>query len=402
MKFKIVFIFVLFTVLLSSAAGQRRPDVPPPSGDGPHKHDWTAGIDTNKDGMVDAEEFQAAIDRTFIEIDRDGNGVIERNEAPPPPPHDRMSPPPVGGMRPGMPDSRPGMPGDRFGGPPPADHPGPPAGDRTLLPPFFFQDALRSSDGANKAAFERAAKEVFASMDADHDGTLSREESRPPRGPEGPPPPPHAMFIAAELRFGDKLVRSQPFSAETLIEDTRRLFDGTTVTQRMQGAIYRDSAGRTRREQPLNMVGGVTIEKPQSMVFINDFAANTQYFLDLNNKVARRNAISRRGSPRDDEGPNDARTESLGTKTIEGVLAEGTRISFEIPAGELGNDRPMQVVTENWFSPELQMMVFSKHTDPLSGEHVFKLINLKRVEPAASLFTVPSSFRIEGPSDGDK
>ena len=64
-------------------------------------------------------------------------------------------------------------------------------------------------------------------------------------------PPPNAMFIAAELRFGDKLVKGQPFSAETVIEDTRRLYDGTTVTKTTKGAFYRDSAGKTRREQPL-------------------------------------------------------------------------------------------------------------------------------------------------------
>jgi len=400
-------IAIILTAAFIPAVAQRpeRPQGPPP-GEGPRRPDWTRGVDTNKNGTVETDEFQAAIDRTFAEIDRNANGVIDASEAPPPPPHERMGPgqrpggPPTPGTDRGRPGLPPGQPGaDGFG---PGGRPGPPNGDVTLLPPFFFDEKLRSGGTLTKAEFEREAKDVFAAMDANHDGVLSREESRPPRGPEGPPPPPHAMFIAAELRFGDKLVKSQPFSADIVIEDTRRLFDGTTVTKRMQGSIYRDAAGRTRREQPLEIVGGVTIDKPQMLVFINDFAANTQYFLDMNSKTARQNRIGRGGPPRDGDGRADAKTESLGTKTLEGVTVEGTKTTFEIPAGELGNDKPMQVVTENWFSPELQMMVMSRHVDPLSGEHVFRMINIKRMEPAASLFMVPSDFKIEGPPERDR
>jgi hypothetical protein len=63
--------------------------------------------------------------------------------------------------------------------------------------------------------------------------------------------------------------------------------------------------------------------------------------------------------------------------------------------GQIGNDKPIQVVTENWYSPELQLIVMSRHLDPLSGEHIFRLVNIKRSEPAADLFTVPAGFRVE-------
>ncbi len=119
----------------------------------------------------------------------------------------------------------------------------------------------------------------------------------------------------------------------------------------------------------------------------------------MTKKIARKNGLGLGSAPRDGDGPPDAKTELLGTRTIEGVSVEGTRITSEIPAGELGNDKPIQVVTENWFSPELQMIVMSRHTDPLAGEHVFKLANIKRSEPSASLFTVPPGFRVEGPSE---
>src|SRR5205823_10317437 len=128
-----------------------------------------------------------------------------------------------------------------------------------------------------------------------HDGELGREGSKPPKGHEGPPPPPHAMFIAAELRFGDKLVKDQPFSAETVIEDTRLLFDGSLVKKEIRGNIYRDGSGGTRREMPLVMVGGMNIlradKKPELLIFINDFGSKIQYFLDQTNKIARRHRL---------------------------------------------------------------------------------------------------------------
>lgn len=341
----------------------------PPPGGGPPKGEWTKGIDTNNNGSIEADEFQAAIDRTFVDIDANNDGMISRNEIPDHhPPMDR---------------SKPGESGEL----------------RDKLPPFFFMDKFREVDTMSKADFERAAKAVFADMDENNDGVLSRNESRPPREPamieERIGPPPNAMFIAAEMRFGDKLVKGQPFSAETVIEDTRRLYDGSTVTKTTKGAFYRDSAGRTRREQPFEMVGGFSLSKPQTLVFINDFAQKTQYFFDLDNKIARKIGIGPNGPPRDEPQDPDAKSDSLGTKTIEGISVEGTRITYELPVGQIGNDKPIQIVTENWYSPELQVIVMSRHLDPLSGEHIFRLANVRRAEPAANLFAVPAGFEVK-------
>ena len=77
----------------------------------------------------------------------------------------------------------------------------------------------------------------------------------------------------------------------------------------------------------------------------------------------------------------------------EGVSVEGTRTTFEIPAGQIGNDKPIAVVTEKWFSPELQVVVLSRHVDPIAGEHIFRLVNIKKSEPAADLFVVPGDFK---------
>jgi hypothetical protein len=398
MKTKILFVIILSVLLAAGAFAQRPRREGPPPGEGRPHGDWTKGIDTNQNGTIEADEFQAAIDRTFADLDKNQDGMIDRSEIPerhhpPMDPADRM---------------RPGIPGQRPEGPPPMERgemPGPPDALRDKLPPFFFMDKFREVEALSRADFERSAKDVFADMDANHDGVLTREESLPPRDhaeiEERVGPPPNAMFIAAEMRFGDKLVKNQPFSADTVIEDTRRLYDGSTVTKTMRGAFYRDSTGRTRREQPFEMIGGFNIvtedNKPQTLVFINDFAAKTQYFFDLGNKIARKIGIGPDG-PRDaPHGPADAKSDSLGTKTIEGISVEGTRITFELPAGQIGNDKPLQVVTENWYSPELQVIVMSRHLDPISGEHIFRLVNIKRTEPAASLFTVPPGFKVENP-----
>jgi hypothetical protein len=90
--------------------------------------------------------------------------------------------------------------------------------------------------------------------------------------------------------------------------------------------------------------------------------------------------------------------ESLGKQTIEGVEAEGTRTTLTIAAGEIGNALPIRIVDENWYSPELQMMVSTKHTDPRSGETNYRLININRNEPAPALFQVPDDYTIKDES----
>ena len=93
--------------------------------------------------------------------------------------------------------------------------------------------------------------------------------------------------------------------------------------------------------------------------------------------------------------------ENLGKQSIEGVEAEGTRTTITIPAGEIGNDRAIQIVSERWYSPELQLVVMTRHSDPRFGETTYKLTNINRMEPAKSLFEVPSGYTVkEGPQFG--
>lgn len=107
-------------------------------------------------------------------------------------------------------------------------------------------------------------------------------------------------------------------------------------------------------------------------------------------------AIAMRDVTADDNA--QATTEDLGSQTMQGVTVTGVRTTRTIPAGQIGNDKPISIVTEVWTSPELNTIVYSKRTDPRMGEQTFQLTNITRSEPDPSLFTVPSDFKVvDGP-----
>lgn len=92
----------------------------------------------------------------------------------------------------------------------------------------------------------------------------------------------------------------------------------------------------------------------------------------------------------------ETRTEDLGVQSIEGVEATGTRTVTTIPAGDIGNERPIEIVYEKWYSKELQLVVMSKHSDPRFGEQTYRLTNIVRSEPDPSLFELPSGYKVSG------
>jgi len=90
----------------------------------------------------------------------------------------------------------------------------------------------------------------------------------------------------------------------------------------------------------------------------------------------------------------ETHTEQLGTQNFEGIDAEGTRTTTTIPAGSIGNERPIEIVYERWYSKDLKMIVYSKHSDPRFGEQTYRLTNINRSEPDPSLFTPPPGFKV--------
>jgi hypothetical protein len=221
---------------------------------------------------------------------------------------------------------------------------------------------------------------------------------------------------------GGKVVKGAPFSAVAVSEATQTLADGNHINRKTQTNLFRDSQGRFRKEVTLPAIGPLAASgQPHSFIEISDPVAGTSYVLEPDQKIARQMpghmgmgggagvGVKVKDGP---GGPGDvvfrtfkdgkaglpsanAKTESLGTQSIDGVNAEGTRITRTIPAGEIGNEQPITVVSERWYSADLQMDVKSTHSDPRFGNTTYTLTNIQRTEPAATLFAVPSDYTVE-------
>jgi hypothetical protein len=213
---------------------------------------------------------------------------------------------------------------------------------------------------------------------------------------------------------GGKVVKGAPFSAVAVSESTQTLADGNHIARKTQTNLYRDSEGRFRKEVTLPAIGPLAASGlPHSLVMINDPVAGTNYVLEVEEKIARKlpapghmENIRTEGGPKGGSGNIGYRTfnagseasvkkESLGTQTIDGVSAEGTRYTRTIAVGEIGNEKAITVVSERWYSADLQIEVKSTHSDPRFGETTYTLTNVQRQEPAAALFTVPADYTVK-------
>jgi hypothetical protein len=92
-----------------------------------------------------------------------------------------------------------------------------------------------------------------------------------------------------------------------------------------------------------------------------------------------------------------SKTEKLGKQTVSGVSCDATRTTHSIPAGQIGNDRPIEIVSETCFSEELKTVVSSRTADPMHGETTMRLSGVSRSEPAKSLFEIPAGYTTKEP-----
>jgi hypothetical protein len=232
----------------------------------------------------------------------------------------------------------------------------------------------------------------------------------------GPDPGPFggARFLGAEAGMPGRVVKGAPFSADVVTETTQTLQDGNHIHQTTTVKMYRDSEGRTRSEQSLKNLNGLAPNANlPAVVFINDPVAGANYALNPGAHTANKSTWNRpmgrgperpansdaaspgppRASRRASANPN-VKTEALGSQTIEGVQADGTRTTMTIPAGHIGNEQPIQIVTETWYSQELKTVVLTRRSDPRSGETVTRMSNVSRAEPPSTLFQVPIDYKV--------
>jgi hypothetical protein len=233
-----------------------------------------------------------------------------------------------------------------------------------------------------------------------------------------------AHYVAPRPFEGMGAVTNAPYSGEQVNENVQTLADGTHITRTSTPTkVYRDSMGRTRTERPL-MGGGLQfpgqLNRPAAPVIaeILDPVGKVKYTLDPINKVAHRQELPAPPARVAKVAAGPARTgvagggvvgiigqatevarpqmnrEQLGERSIEGVLAEGTRDARTIPVGSQGNDREFSVTNEVWMAKDLKLMVLSRNNDPRNGENTQKLINISQSEPDAGLFLPPPDYTV--------
>jgi hypothetical protein len=206
---------------------------------------------------------------------------------------------------------------------------------------------------------------------------------------------------------GIRRVIGFPFSAGELTVTTQTLADGTKVTHKHLAKVYRDSEGRERREWFKPGVESVGQDNSPESVQITDPVAGTTLYLNPRDHTAQRREMRR---PTTSHANHAAATstdltpaqpvpprptfEDLGTQVIEGLEAKGQRITRTIPAGADGNDQPMQVTSESWYSSKPRIPLIYITNDPRHGETVMRLTNLVLDEPPADLFQVPPDYTV--------
>ncbi len=254
-------------------------------------------------------------------------------------------------------------------------------------------------------------------------------------------------FITSELGLHGDVVKNAPYSAEAVTTMTQTLADGNRIHRETTAVLYRDSEGRTRREQTLTGIGPwawVSQGQAVQVIVISDPVAGVRYTLHPSTHTATVHSmpglesldsssmyslpgvpvqgtgegsvvVEQGGTPQETTDYHRSglassgtllvqyqalevdETEFLGTRILGGVVAEGTRSTVIIPAGSIGNEQPIEVGSERWYSSQLQTLVMSRHSDPRFGETVYQLKNISTAEPGSDLFEVPSDYEIADP-----
>ena len=207
-----------------------------------------------------------------------------------------------------------------------------------------------------------------------------------------------------------KVVKGAPYSAEVTTESIQTLSDGNRIVHRSSEKIYRDSEGRVRREETTGSNVTVTITDPVAgktftlipatrtvrqtpmLPLWNVRYGNLSWLFDQYSSAYR--SATAPGPRRSVTGTlgADYSEEHLPNRTIEGVVASGVRRTTTIPPGAIGNEQPIKIVSEEWTSADLQVLVLTETSDPRTGRSTYKLSNINRSNPDPALFKAPLDY----------
>lgn len=205
----------------------------------------------------------------------------------------------------------------------------------------------------------------------------------------------------AEWMYGEHIpaVGGLPFFAKAELETVNQLQNGTLITHKTYNLIARDGQGRTHNEAR-NWIDLTTGAEPRlTRIELYDPATKLRTNLYPLTKIARQWPFGTPGpipapSPQSAPAKPETSREEIGTDTVEGVPVRGVRVSQTYPIGALGNDRPLTVVTEYWYSEALRLNLLTKRNDPRYGEQSVRVTELVRQEPDAAMFAIPEEYKL--------
>jgi hypothetical protein len=261
--------------------------------------------------------------------------------------------------------------------------------------------------------------------------------------------------VSSFFGFGG-VAKGAPFSADIVHEFTQVLADGNRIHRESQGKIFRDAEGRNRSEVEDEMIGGtatprITIHDPVAQTFITLYPQtktaivnHTNVYRDASGRgigvgsgtgsgvvtdaTGRRigiGASAGNGAVTGAQTPEELlaklkalqgsqgdvqitkrstqmSSEQLGKKEIEGFIASGNRHSRTIPAGEIGNEKPIVSSTETWFCEDLKTTLLSVTDDPQTGQRITRLTNIRVGDPDPQLFQIPPDYTVKDNSPKEK
>jgi TonB family protein len=213
----------------------------------------------------------------------------------------------------------------------------------------------------------------------------------------------------AEWMYGEHIppIAKEPFTARVELETVNQLADGTLMTHKTFNIIARDLLGRTRNEARRWMDATSTTDPPVIRVELYDPQTHTRTTIFLLTKTVRKwtqaaAPVAATSAEQPLAGKHETSREELGVDTIEGLPVRGVRVNQTYPPGVLGNDRPLTISTESWFSQELKVNLLTKRTDPRYGVQTVRVTELRREEPSESLFAIPQDYRIEDQTGSER